>query len=234
MTLHLLQVRLDWTRLLQESSTLHAGTDPGYHLHAWSSAVFGPGAAQPFRWVERSSTLYAYSDRDRDALMATATQFAEPRAFEAIRELRTKAMPDRWPAGTRVGFSLRMTPTVRLAADVEGRARKGAEVDAYSAARWREGEAPSRADVYRHWLADQLLRHGDTTLESVEVERYALARMLRRSQGKKRTPTAVTLPDVECTGVAVTGERFAELLARGVGRHRAFGFGMLLLRPPPC
>jgi len=25
---------------------------------------------------------------------------------------------------------------------------------------------------------------------------------------------------------------FAALLARGVGRHRAFGFGMLLLRPP--
>jgi CRISPR system Cascade subunit CasE len=25
---------------------------------------------------------------------------------------------------------------------------------------------------------------------------------------------------------------FRALLARGVGRHRAFGFGMLLLRPP--
>ena len=26
-------------------------------------------------------------------------------------------------------------------------------------------------------------------------------------------------------------ERFLHLLARGVGRHRTFGFGMLLLRP---
>ena len=26
-------------------------------------------------------------------------------------------------------------------------------------------------------------------------------------------------------------QAFAQLLARGVGRHRAFGFGMLLLRP---
>ena len=25
---------------------------------------------------------------------------------------------------------------------------------------------------------------------------------------------------------------FAELLKRGVGRHRAYGYGMLLLRPP--
>jgi CRISPR system Cascade subunit CasE len=32
---------------------------------------------------------------------------------------------------------------------------------------------------------------------------------------------------LEVTG----GEAFARLLARGVGRHRAFGFGMLLLKP---
>ena len=25
---------------------------------------------------------------------------------------------------------------------------------------------------------------------------------------------------------------FAQLLTRGIGRHRAYGFGMLLLRPP--
>ena len=28
------------------------------------------------------------------------------------------------------------------------------------------------------------------------------------------------------------GEKFAQLLARGIGRHRAYGYGMLLLRPP--
>jgi CRISPR system Cascade subunit CasE len=27
-------------------------------------------------------------------------------------------------------------------------------------------------------------------------------------------------------------DAFSALLARGVGRHRAFGYGMLLLRPP--
>jgi CRISPR system Cascade subunit CasE len=28
------------------------------------------------------------------------------------------------------------------------------------------------------------------------------------------------------------GNGFARLVARGIGRHRAFGFGMLLLMPP--
>jgi CRISPR system Cascade subunit CasE len=32
--------------------------------------------------------------------------------------------------------------------------------------------------------------------------------------------------------VVVDGERFADLLARGIGRHRAFGFGMVLVAPP--
>jgi CRISPR system Cascade subunit CasE len=48
-------------------------------------------------------------------------------------------------------------------------------------------------------------------------------------------------PDAVLEGVleVVDGEAFAALLRRGVGRHRAFGFGMLLLRPPrsgiaPC
>ena len=27
-------------------------------------------------------------------------------------------------------------------------------------------------------------------------------------------------------------DAFAALLARGVGRHRAYGYGMILLRPP--
>ena len=29
-------------------------------------------------------------------------------------------------------------------------------------------------------------------------------------------------------------EAFNAMIARGLGRHRAFGFGMLLLRPPTC
>ena len=40
-------------------------------------------------------------------------------------------------------------------------------------------------------------------------------------------------PDVGFSGVLVVhdGEKFARLLSHGVGRHTAFGYGMLLLRP---
>jgi CRISPR system Cascade subunit CasE len=41
-------------------------------------------------------------------------------------------------------------------------------------------------------------------------------------------------PDVTLRGrLSITDSAaFADLLRRGVGRHKAFGFGMLLLRPP--
>ncbi|GHE81823.1 hypothetical protein GCM10019059_44550 [Camelimonas fluminis] len=41
-------------------------------------------------------------------------------------------------------------------------------------------------------------------------------------------------PDATFHGslVVTDPEAFTILLARGVGRHRAYGYGMLLLRPP--
>ncbi|MEE8524028.1 MAG: type I-E CRISPR-associated protein Cas6/Cse3/CasE [Thermoanaerobaculia bacterium] len=57
----------------------------------------------------------------------------------------------------------------------------------------------------------------------------------RPPQRRRQTPGAVPeRPDALLTGtLEVTDpDAFATLLARGVGRHRAFGFGMLLLRPP--
>jgi CRISPR system Cascade subunit CasE len=41
-------------------------------------------------------------------------------------------------------------------------------------------------------------------------------------------------PDAVMRGNLIVSDpaAFAQLLARGIGRHRAYGFGMLLLRPP--
>ncbi|MCB9678338.1 MAG: type I-E CRISPR-associated protein Cas6/Cse3/CasE [Alphaproteobacteria bacterium] len=231
MTLSLVEVEVDAARVFA-GARLEEGLDPGYHLHAWLSQSFGPGAIQPFHWMDRGdgSRLLGYSELGEAELRAAAQRYAMPGAWAAIR---TKSMPATWPRGLRVGFALRASPTVRLSGGVEGRASKGAEVDAYLAARWKD-ESADRGAVYREWLLQQIQRHGDATLESFELTRHRLTRMLRRKQGGVRKPTSLTLPEMECTGVLAIGEpdRFRELLARGVGRHRAFGFGMLLLRPP--
>jgi CRISPR system Cascade subunit CasE len=49
----------------------------------------------------------------------------------------------------------------------------------------------------------------------------------REDAGRIERPNAV----LEGTLTVGDPDAFARLLARGIGRHRAFGFGMLLLKP---
>lgn len=85
--------------------------------------------------------------------------------------------------------------------------------------------------MYRDWLARHLAAGG------VEPERLALDSF--RLSGTQRRGSDRALhhlrrgPDALFSGVlrVADPDAFAALLARGVGRHRAFGYGMLLLRP---
>ena len=86
---------------------------------------------------------------------------------------------------------------------------------------------PLGADrVYAAWLIE---RFGD----AVVVEQCALVafRRTRTIRGLGRGPEG---PDATLHGAFVVSNPkvFAQVLRHGVGRHRAYGYGMLLLRPP--
>jgi CRISPR system Cascade subunit CasE len=99
-----------------------------------------------------------------------------------------------------------------------------------------QGALLERTAIYSEWLDKQLSRNGAARVSQVRVEAFRLTRVVRRERsaedGKRKT-SKTTGPDVTFKGLLQVddGEAFASLLARGVGRHRAFGFGMLLLRP---
>ncbi len=75
-------------------------------------------------------------------------------------------------------------------------------------------------------------------VEAVSVEAFHLSRVYRRAQGGARKGHTLQRPDVVYRGtVQVTDpDAFHAWLRRGVGRHRSFGFGMVLLERPssPC
>jgi CRISPR system Cascade subunit CasE len=120
--------------------------------------------------------------------------------------------------------------------------KKGSEVDAFLAKCEMAGDSAERLDretVYRDWLSGQLERHGGSRLLSARMIAFRLAKFLRREQGAARKARFVERPDAIFDGVLeiTDSAAFAGLLARGLGRHRAFGFGMVLLRSParkPC
>ena len=144
-------------------------------------------------------------------------------------------MPSGWKGGQRLGFRTRVCPTIR-AASAGPVQKKGSEVDAWIAAcrKVPREEEVLREDVYRAWLGEALLRSEGAALEAATLDEFQLTRVLRRTQGDVRTSAMLQRPEAVLGGTLVVKdpEAFAMLLRRGVGRHRAFGFGMLLLVPP--
>ena len=242
MTLHLLKVQPDMMRLgrwARDHGLLPARGDDdlGYALHALLAAAFGELAPKPFvlqRDEARPAALLAYSTRDPAELRDHAASFAEPDALAAlgVDGFAAKAMPERFSVARRLGFAVRVRPTVRT--DRDGQRDKVREVDAFLAAvtGTEPGKGPERGTVYQDWLA-QRIRAGGAEPEAISLNSFRMLDVLRR--GKDRVLRSQPGPDASFTGVLriMDPDAFATLLGRGVGRHRAFGYGMLLLRPRP-
>jgi CRISPR system Cascade subunit CasE len=92
----------------------------------------------------------------------------------------------------------------------------------------------SREAVYSDWLKRQF--QATAELYEVGMTEFKLSAVLRRGAVQtegSRLKHPVQGPDAVFTGVLQVrdSKAFAALVARGIGRHRAFGFGMLLLKP---
>lgn len=239
--LHMVSLPLALEPFRRWMATRGLAADEGRALHHLLSESFGKGLVQPFRLMvgkdKRQATLYAYAHTDEAALRQTAAETGTPDALAllALSDLRTKPMPAAWKEGRRFAFDVRVRPVRRLLKPLEGSAkpfRKGAEVDAFLVAALRnatDGEAGApvepmtRESVYRAWLAERLA--GAARLDGaslVSMQRTRISRT-RTAEG----PDAVFHGELTVTD----GDAFARLLAKGVGRHTAYGYGMLLLRP---
>jgi CRISPR system Cascade subunit CasE len=243
--LHMLQLAPDMARLIrwaEPQRLLHPRQedDLGYALHAALRAAFADQAPAPFallRHPVHPPKLLAYSSHPAATLREHAAAFAEPEAIAilGLANLAEKPMPDRFASGRRLGFSLRARPVVRT--DRDGDRTRARERDAFLAA--IEGTAPdagpSRGEVYQAWLAHRLAE-GGAWPEQLVLDSFRLTTTLRRASPRQdgaRQLHGLLGPDAGFSGVlsVIDPDRFVALLARSVGRHRAFGFGMLLLKP---
>jgi CRISPR system Cascade subunit CasE len=239
-TLYMLQLTPDLPKLIrwaEEQHLLHARheDDLGYALHALLRAAFDTLAPTPFalvRYAELPAKLLAYSAHGAAAFRDQAATFADPEVAAAVglAGLVDKQMPDRFVAGRRLGFTLRARPIVRI--DRNGNRSRTQERDAFLAAiaGTEPSVGPSRGEAYQTWLIRRLA-DGGAHLERLVLDAFRLTTTLRRDKARKLH--AFVGPDATFSGeLSVTDpDRFASLLAHGVGRHRAFGFGMLLLKP---
>lgn len=247
-TLRMVRVALDGERLFefaQRRSLPTRDLDLGYVAHCALQELFGEPAPQPFSLAPRTGrwqSVLGYATQDAEALHEAAKLQADPWLYQHVVDwssLASKPMPTVWRVGQRLDFTVRACPVVRtMRAGTDGVMReKHREVDAFLAECWRVGDPKvpvDRMEVYRRWLAEQFERHGGAAADEVRVSRFTLERLARKHHAEVRRMQIKGRPDATFEGtLAVTDPvAFAALLRRGVGRHRAFGFGMLLLRPP--
>lgn len=208
--------------------------DYGYALHGLLSAAFGEQAPRPFRYMGNKQGLLAYTLENLETLRQHAS-LATPDVARALGldALDARPFPSAWKEGQTLGFEVRARPVVR--------AKDGRERDAFlhaaDAIPAAEGDGiAQRALIYGDWLAKHFAVDGAAKIIQAQMEEFRLTRVLRKAgtgENGKRKSHAVTGPDAVFKGQLQVGnpDAFARLLARGVGRHRAFGFGMLLLKP---
>ena len=204
--------------------------DTGYAMHCLLTECFGDLAPKPFRLILPQGILYGYGGAGAEALQEAIRMFGDPRQCRIFAELDSKVMPFSWQVDTRLGFETRVRPIVRRsrnAACGPGRERDAFQVAAIQHAK-RTTAPPSREDVYAEWLNRQFARRGGAHLEKTVLHSFQRTRTTRK-QGTRASEG----PDAIMRGVLTVTDAnaFAKLLARGVGRHRAYGYGMLLLRP---
>ena len=239
MTLHMIQMAPDMIgAALWAQQNGVADADEGYLFHALLRACFDTLAPKPFALMGKAGEapkLLAYCNHAAADLSARAAMFAEPLAMQSLGldSLRAKTMPASFAPGTHLGFEVRVRPVVRTGRGTGEHA--GKERDAFLAAirDLPKGTPVDRIAVYRQWLARALAPGTDMlTADPLDQRQTPVSRRGTVDAGHRRSLASLRGPDVRFSGVlrVADAEAFAALLARGVGRHRAFGFGMLLLR----
>jgi CRISPR system Cascade subunit CasE len=247
---HMVQMWVDGRQLTEVGKMLGLKlrkTDNHYLAHCLLGKLFGDAAPKPY-WLEddprredkREMRLLGYCEAGADELASGARMYAEPSLHDGFDfgRLVSKPMPGNFAAGMALGFELRACPVIR-----KGSAGpnwdEGQEVDAFLSRVWEvddESVDIDREEVYCDWLERQLDHRGGAVpdLETVGMKRFSLEEMVRRDYGSgDREVTTITRPDVTLTGeLEVTdSEAFLDLLERGLGRHKSFGFGMMKVRP---
>ena len=215
---------------------IRSAFDEGFAMHCLLTESFGELAPKPFRVIiprgrgRAYGCLYGYAHADADALCAAASLYADPLQSLILPASRidSKPIPTAWRAGQRLGFETLVRPIVRRA---RGADRPGREADAFQAEAELHDKGcmrRTREDVYKDWLKKRLQANGASQLEEASLAMFQRVRTVRKLHARaSEGPHAVMRGSLMVTDASA----FSRMLAQGIGRHKAYGYGMLLLRP---
>lgn len=210
-------------------------TELGYGLHAWLKAAFGELAPKPWRLLvdnHRPPRILGYASHDAAELRKRILEFAEPSVLQVCPDPETmsasRLMP-KWQTGRRLRFQILCCPVGR-------KARTGVEKDLFliQADSEPDNTGLDREAVYCSWATEKLEGKA-LKIDSIRLIGFRLVKLARQTQSThhQRHIHQIVRPQALIEGALTIQDpdEFTRVLAQGLGRHRAFGYGMLLLRP---
>ncbi len=218
--------------------------DLGRAMHSLQRETLGELSMKPFRTIMHRNSpfgvIYAYTRASAEELQEAIQTFATPDQILAIppEHIRTKDMPETWRVGRHIGFEVTVRPVSRkrYPTEPEENGKKGktktVEHDPYTIA-CRETPPghpePTREEVYTKWLEDQVERLGGATVIPGQTQ---LVSLLEAHSDRGKGNTAVG-PEVTLRSIMTIRDpgKYQTMMEHGIGRQRAYGYGMLLLKP---
>jgi CRISPR-associated protein Cas6/Cse3/CasE subtype I-E len=194
--------------------------DEGLLLKTVLTEALGGAVIKPWRLMgqrDGTATIIGYTTRDEGELIDRAAM-ALPAVQRAVSIVATAPFPA-LRVGQTLRFAVRLVPTIRQTG-------KG-EVDVFlREVREQPDERPERSAVYTTYLIERL--HG-AQVDSVALEGFRLANMVRRHARKGWAQR--TFPVAEMNGTLTVKDHaaFTQTLIAGIGRQKAFGFGLVRL-----
>ena len=230
--LYLMRAALDMVNLARYAAE-QRHSDPDRTAHCLIAESFGrERMPKPFviktRFTdgELKGTLLAYTPLTTSELKSAAGQH-QKLAHSAVMDpstIVTVGVPDQWSEGQSIQFEVRVRPTKRSSSRDASSPNK--EQDIY----FRAAANSSRAETYCHWLSNLMRRQGGlhAVPDAMTMTQFAMRRVRRQNSSKRSTGPDATIVGA---GNIVNPDRMMTALTNGIGRHKGYGYGMLLLRP---
>ena len=210
--------------------------DTGYLIHCALKELFAERAPTPFEIMgtgEGVTEVLAYSDFSHiellDSIRPDAPESLKNAAYNG--DFSSRRMPGQFSRGQLYSYRIRLCPVIRKARGSGERA--GSEVDVFLAEAERSGvkKGLDRSDVYLKWFKTAINKKECLDIQSVRISELKLDKLLRRNS--ERQGQSIVRPNAVFQGIwkVTEPDSFRVLLRNGFGRHKAFGFGMILLKP---
>ncbi|MFC3284071.1 type I-E CRISPR-associated protein Cas6/Cse3/CasE [Litchfieldella rifensis] len=230
--MYLSRIRVDLNRLSREALfDIMGGGAYSAHQLLWQAFPDYDGA-RPFLFRQEMEDDTEHGKPPKGLPLFYVLSDREPEATSGLLDVQCKPLTPAFSVGDRLAFRLRANPTV--ARRVEG-AKHSPRSDVLMVAKkpFPPGQRTSTECVEamdqaaRDWLATRAERLGFHLPVTPEVGTYR--QHVLQKPGRR---DAIQFSSVDYEGLLEVTDpgRLIEALARGIGRAKAFGCGLLLLR----